>query len=465
MKNKNRPFFYEKKKTPVRNVILTAVISTAFLLYIGLQSPRIRQVIAQPLFAAGSFIVNTARDFFEATRMYREPAAKPQTYEPLELPDEQVLFAESLESLSVITQADPLADLRQTPTVSDYSKVAEWEYLDPNLNYAISSGERNSAAESQIALVPPVFERSDLCNDGPAILSAVLRYWGEPENQYHIAEMIHPNSFDPSVSFTDMQDYIDKNFSGYKTIIRMNGDKDILTALLEDGIPVILRIRYRLPYAFWLHDDRTAGKYIMIHGYNGSTDKFTYQDTYKSNTLEITSEELMAEWYPYQRTYMVLYPESSDEIVRDALSENYFEELNRQKAEAKFRTDSEMLPENSSAQFNYAVILHRLGDEKGSWDFFQKAVSLSLPQRFVSDQPEILETALALGYADEIDSLIDPLLRRNAYDEILLVYRGWAAILRGDLKKGGEAFEKAEKINPNNGKVRYAVKYKETMIQ
>ena len=54
--------------------------------------------------------------------------------------------------------------------------------------------------------------------------------------------------------------------------------------------------------------------------------------------------------------------------------------------------------------------------------------------------------------------------QRNAHDEILTLYRGWAAILRGDIQMGTELFKKAEKINPGNELVIYALKYRETMI-
>ena len=464
MKNKNRPFFYEKKNHTFRNVLLTFFVILICGLFLGMQIPRVRQIISGPLFAAGSFAVNTAKDFFDATRRYKEPAQKPQTYTPLDLPDKQVLFAENLESLAEITQADPLADLRQTPTVSEYSKVAEWEYLDPNLNYAIRSGNTVLPEDTRIRLIPPVFEHADLNNDGAAILSALLRYWGEVENQYRIAGMIHPNSFDPVISFADLMGYIEDNYPDYSAILRINGDKDILTALLRQDIPVLIRIRHRSPFSYWLNDDRITGRYLIICGYNSSTDTFSYQDSFKGNTLEISAEALMADWYPWQRKYLVLYPSAKDDSVREALSENYFTELNNQKAEAKFRTDSEMLPENPFAQLNYAMVLKMIGDEKGAWDYFQKAIDLTLPQRFIGEHPEILSTALDLGYADEIDSLTVPLLRRNSYDEELLVYRGWAAILRGDMKKGSEFFGSAERINPNNETVRYAVKYIQTML-
>ena len=464
MKNKNRPFFYEKKSHTFRNILLAFFVITVFGLLLGMQIPRVRQIIAEPLFAAGSFVSNTAKDFFDATRRYKEAARKPQVYDPLELPDKQVLFAESLESLSEITQADPLADLRVTPTVSEYGKVAEWEYLDPNLNYAVRSGNNSLPAGTRIRLIPPVFEHADLNNDGAAILSALLRYRGIIENQYRIAGRIHPNSYDPVISFTDIQGFIEDNYPDYSALLRINGDKDILTSLLRQDIPVLIRIRCRAPYSFWLHDDRITGKYVIIFGYDSDTDTFFYQDTFKSNSLEISADVLMADWYPYQRKYFVLYPAEQDDIVREALAENYFEELNDQKAEAKFRTDSEMLPEDPFAQFNYGTVLKEIGDEKGALDYFQKAADLSLPQRFIGEHTEMLETLLGLGYADDMDSLIDPLLRRNPYDEELLVYRGWAAILRGDIKKGSECFRSAQRINPNNETVRYAVKYIETMF-
>lgn len=465
MKNKNRPFFYEKKKTPFRIRFLAALLAVGFLLFMGLQAPRVRQVIAQPLFAAASFTVNTAKDFFAATRMYHEPEQARQTYTPLELPDEQVLFAESLESLSIVTQADPLADLRLTPTESEYGKVAEWEYLDPNLNYAIRSNGAVIEDDVQIDLLAPVFERADVNNNGAAILSALMRYWKEAENQYRIAEMIHPDALDPVISPADIQSFVEEAYPGFNVITRINGDSSTLTALLRQNIPPLIQIRYRTPYSYWLHDDREACQYILILGYNSQSGTFTYQDSYTGKSNQIPEADLLAAWYPFQRIYMAIYPMDLDESVQEALSENYYEELNNQNAELKFRTDSEMLPENPYAQYNYGYILHRIGDEHGAWEYFSRALSLSLPQRYISCRPEIFETAMELGYADDIDELAAPLLRRNSHDEILTLYRGWAALLRGDTKDGAKLIEKAEKINPNNEKVRYAVKYIETMIQ
>ena len=161
---------------------------------------------------------------------------------------------------------------------------------------------------------------------------------------------------------------------------------------------------------------------------------------------------------------MIVYPTEKDEEVREALTENYFEELNIQRALTKFKTDSEMLPDNAYAQYNLGAALHKYGDENGAWDSFQTALDNSLPQRFINYRSEILETALMLGYADEIITLTEDQYKRNSHDEILALYRGWAAILQGNIERGSELFNKAVKINPNSDLVLYAIKYRETMI-
>ena len=465
MKNKYKPFFYENKKTSFRKIFLIVLICVAVFLFYGFQIPSIRQVIAEPLYAAWSFTFNSLRDFLNATRMYHEQPAPVQTYTPLEFPDRDVLFAESLESLSGITQEDPLADLRQTPTPSAYARVAEWEYLDPNLNYSVNTSETESKVDDTIRLIPPVFEHADLFNDGAAILSADLRYWGEVENQYQIAEYIHPDSGDPVIHFSDLEKYIQDKYPGYTAFSRINGNKETLIALLQKEVPVILGIRSRFPYQFWIHDDRVFCRYILIHGYDSSSDSFIYSDSSKSNTESITTDELMAEWYPFQRRFLMVYPNDRDENIREALSENYFEELNFQQAGAKFRTDSELLTDNPFSLYNYGVILYKAGDYNGSLDYFRTALELSLPQRYISYQTEILDTLVRLGYADELSELVNDLLIKNSHDDTLTVYSGWASVLRGDIKEGSRLFEKAGKINPQNETVRYALKYVETMIQ
>lgn len=464
MKNKNRPFFYEKKKASFGKILLTVLAVLFVATLAGYQIPGIRQRIAEPLFSSGSFLLNGAKVLFNKTRMYREPEKKKQTYDPIELPDKEVLFAESLENLSALSQEDPLADLRQTPTPSEYSRVAAWEYLDPNLNYAVNSNGQPLDDTVNVQLIPPVFEHRDLFNDGPAILSACLRYWGFVANQYEIAHIIHPKSTDPDVSFDDLYKYVTENIPNYLVLTRVNGDKDSVVGLLQSGIPVILRVQQKSIYSYWINDDHLQCRYIMLLGYDSGKSVFNYQDTATGNTLEIAESELLSEWYPYQREYMIIYPEEKDTEVREVLSENYFEELNLQRALVKYRTDSELLPNNPYAQYNYGVMLHLDGDNNGAWELFETAEKLSLPQRFFTYQADMLQTALELGYGDDLEELTDDLLDKNPDDEVLTVYRGWAEVLRKDYIKGEEFFNEANKINPNSDTVIYALKYKDTML-
>ncbi len=465
MKNKNKPFFYEKKKASFRKILLILVICIGAILFYGFQIPSVRQIISEPLYAVWSFSLNTIKDFFKATRMYHEEPKPLQAYTPPELPSKEVLFAESLENLSEIPQADPLADLRQTPTPSGYARVAEWEYLDPNLNYDISSTESISGEETIVRLIPPVFEHADLFNDGAAILSADLRYWGKVENQYRVAETVHPDPADPVIQFSDLKNYVLDTYPDYSVITRTNGNKDILISVLKTDIPVIIRIQSQFPYRFWLKDDRAACKYILVHGYDSNEDNFYYSDAENSNTEEISADELLSAWYPFQRTYMLVFPNDRDENIQEALSENYYEELNLQQSTAKFRTDSEFLENNAFSQYNYGVMLFEAGNYEESYVYFRKAVDLSLPQRYLGWQTEMLDTLLRLGYADELSELIAELLNRNPHDETLTVYSGWAELLRGNTEEGRKLFSKAGKINPYNDTVRYALKYTETMIQ
>jgi len=122
------------------------------------------------------------------------------------------------------------------------------------------------------------------------------------------------------------------------------------------------------------------------------------------------------------------------------------------------------LPDNAFAQYNTGALLHQYGDNGGAWEFFQKSLEISIPQRFVIYKQEILQTALELGYADDLESLLEYPLSRNSHDEMLTLYRGWSSILRGENKKGAEYFEKAGHINPNNNNVIYALKYKDIML-
>ncbi len=467
MKNKYKPFFYEEKKTPFGTILLVILILAVLALLWAYHVPRFRQVLADPFYSTFSLIKNSARDFFDATRMGEEETVKPQSYPVPELPDEEVLFAEDLSGIAGASSDDPLAALRVTQTVvSEYENVAQWEYLDPSLNYQFSSSDTAEEESEHIELIPPVFERADLFNGAAAILSADLRFWGETENQYQIADVIHPSSTDPSVSFSDLNLYLTDTYpEQYTAIERINGDADTLTALLRKGVPVIIRILDQKPYYSWLHDDRLSERYLLVYGYDEAADAFICQDTNTPGAHSFLSSDLLAAWYPFQRAYIVVYPQEMENDVLEALSENFYEELNLQRAETKARTDSEMLPENAYAQYNLAEILQREEDYAGAWEYYQSAIENGLPDRYFYYRPGVFNALLHLGYADDMEALLEKPLRRNGGDDILLVYRGWADILREDYKNAASDINKAAKINPRNEIVQYALKYLETMVE
>lgn len=467
MRNKNKPFFYEEKKTPFGTILLAVLIFAALALLWAYHVPTIRQVLSDPMYSAGSLIKNSAKDFFDASRMGEKETAVPQTYPVPELPDRQVLFAEDLSGLSDQNSDDPLAELRMTQTPSsEYENVAEWEYLDTSLNYKFNQSDDTNEEAEHIELIPPVFERADLFNGAAAILSADLRFWGETENQYQIADVIHPTRTDPSVAFSDMNRYLTNTYPDkYAAIERVNGSADTLTALLRKGIPVIIQILDQTPYLSWRNDDRLCERYLLVYGYNAETDSFLCQDTETPGPHSFLSADLLAAWYPFQRTYIVVYPQNMEADVLEALFEDFYEELNLQRAETKSRTDSEMLPENPYAQYFLAEILQREEDYSGAWELYQRAVEIGLPNRYFYYRTGIFNTLLHLGYADDMDALLELPLRRNGSDDILLVYRGWADILREDYNKAASVLNQAEKINPGNEMVQYALKYLETMVE
>ncbi len=467
MRNKNKPFFYEEKKTSFGTILPVILILAVLALLWAYQVPTIRQVLSDPIYSTVSLMKNSAKDFLDATRMGEEETVKPQTYPVPELPDRQVLFAEDLSGLSEQNDDDPLADLRmaQTPS-SEYENVAEWEYLDTTLNYKFNQSDDTEEEAEHIALIPPVFERADLFNGAAAILSADLRYWGETENQYQIANVIHPTRTDPSVTFSDMNRYLTVTYPDkYAAIERINGSAETLTALLRKGIPVIIQILDQTPYPSWRNDDRLCERYLLVYGYDSESDSFLCQDTNTPGSHSFLSADLLAAWYPFQRTYIVVYPQDMETDVLDALSEDFYEELNLQRAETKSRTDSEMLPDNPYAQYFLAEILQREEDYAGALELYQRAVENGLPDRYFYYRTGVFNTLLHLGYADDMDSLLEQPLRRNSGDDILLVYRGWADILREDYNKASSVLNQAAKINPGNETVQYALKYLETMVE
>ncbi len=449
MRNKNRPFFYQEKKTIWPKILLLIIGIVIFTIW-GIRVPRIRQLFGWRLMDVRSYgkslfiPINTPDPL-----QFRIPTI----YPTVDMPPEEVIFAENLEDINIEPEE----------TNANRSSVVT---LTPGITWIIKTQRPPSdsktpveAEGSKALLIPPVFEHQDFQNDGPAVLSAAIRFFGKTESQYLIADKIKPDYFDPNVSFDEMEVYLRENYPGFASQIRINGDTDILEHLISAGYPVIIRIETIKSFPAWVGDDLKDSRYILVTGFDKADNRFIYQDPFMGDQLDESYEQIMKNWYAYQRTYMVIHPETDKPTIQRILDDQWDRDYNLESALEKFRKDADMLPQNVYTWLNIAAILVRNEQYEEAWNIFRSIQNLSIPQRYFLYQPSLYSAAFHTGNADELSTFADFSLKINSHSEEAWLWKGWAMLLRNQEEEAARCFQKALSIKSDYHEALYAIEF------
>jgi hypothetical protein len=167
---------------------------------------------------------------------------------------------------------------------------------------------------AQANLDAPPFEGQDWNNCGPVSLSMYLNYFGWEGDQYDIADKVKPLRADRNVNIEELVDYVYQNVWWLKGIYRVGGDIDLLRALIHAGFPVLVEESMKMEEEYWFNDDRWAGHYLLLTGYDDVRQVFTTQDSFIGPNRSVSYAELDANWQAFNRVYMLLYPLEQEDI-------------------------------------------------------------------------------------------------------------------------------------------------------
>ena len=136
-----------------------------------------------------------------------------------------------------------------------------------------------------IALPPPSWEKQTINNCGPASLSMYLRYYGWEGDQSVISEIIKPLPQDRNVNIEEMAYYARTRAGWLNTEYRVGGDIEMMKAFLAEGIPVLIEEGFIMEESGWPNDDRWAGHYLLLTGYDDGSQSFIAHDSFRGPSL------------------------------------------------------------------------------------------------------------------------------------------------------------------------------------
>lgn len=277
-------------------------------------------------------------------------------------------------------------------------------------------------------------------NCAPSTLGMALSYYDRTEAQAEIAPFLKPDPNDKNVSPPELAAFAET--IGFQAHVGVGGDIDLLKQLVAAGFPVIVE--------FWLElePDDGMGHYRVLFGYDDRSQTFLAHDSYVGPNVTASYTDLDSAWQVFNRTYVVVYPETSREAVDSILTasnrgrEMWLQAL--QTAQAELSQDEN----NAFAWFNLGTSALQLGDARQAAQAFDWAHQIGLPWRMLWYQFGPFEAYLAQGRYQDVIALAGANLE-NASVEEWHYWRGRAREMTGDLAGARSDYSAAIELNAN----------------
>ncbi len=366
--------------------------------------------------------------------------------------------------VSAVPTANPSSGALNTPQVTATSigmtaTGADTAPIKPTSQATYQPTPRPTAIPQNVILDSPPYEKQDINNCGPATLAMYLRYYGWKGDQFSISDVIKPIAQDRNVNVEEL-DYYTKNYAGWlQTIYRVGGDLDLLKRLLAAGVPVMIEETFHFDENFWPNDDRWAGHYLLMNGYDEQNRKFLGQDSFSGENQWFDYDLIDRQWQAFNRVYILVYLPDQEATIQAILADNWDVDKNRQNALEIAKQETESDPQNVYAWFNLGSNYVYFDENNFATQAYDKAREIGWPQRMLRYQ---FGPFLAYFHAlrtEELMSLVEYALERTPNSEEALLWQGWGLYRMGDKEKAIESFQAALQAHPNYLDAQYALDY------
>lgn len=300
-------------------------------------------------------------------------------------------------------------------------------------------------------------------NCGPATLTMALSYFGYQDDQNRAASWLKPNGEDKNVSPWQMVSFVNNHVPEIPvySMIRYGGTLDTLRTLVANNFPVIIEEGYDPERA----NQGWMGHYLLIIGYDDTTQTFMTHDSYDGESLNYSYEHIAHHWQHFNYTYMPLYLQNREAELLELLGDDADPLTNIVNA-------YNIALEEATADGIDAFAFHNLGSnlvmlarDYGQEDLWTQAVvafdnarNLGLPWRMLWYQFGMYEAYNATGDFQTTIDLAQSKLNDGGgqYVEETFYYAGIAREGLGETQRALNNYNEALNFNPNFAPAREA---------
>jgi hypothetical protein len=302
-------------------------------------------------------------------------------------------------------------------------------------------------------------EFQDMNNCGPASLSMYLHYYGWQGDQFDVFDFTKTERADRNVNIEEMDYFVRMNAGWLTTQFRVGGTIDLLKKFIANGIPVLTETSFSFDESYYSNDDRWAGHYQYLIGYDDSIQSFTIQDSYYGPDQVKTYQDFKDEWQSFNYVFMLIYLPTQADLVTEILGDYNTMEASRNIATNIALKEIEQDPEDIFAWFNLATNQTYFEEYATAADTYDHARSLGLPQRMFRYQFGPFLAYYHSGRTEDLLDLLDYALQVTPNSEEALLWKGWAEYRLGNNQAAVNAFLEAYKNNSKSTDVLYALDY------
>lgn len=309
------------------------------------------------------------------------------------------------------------------------------------------------------SLPAPAYEKQDINNCGPATLAMYLHFYGWDGDQFAIDTVVKPLRDDRNVNVEELA-YFTHTHAGWLNLeYRVGGTVDRLKRILAAGIPVMIEEAFPLDESYWPNDDRWAGHYLLLTGYDEERQAFISQDSYYGADRPAPYTELDQRWKAYNRVYILVYRPEQEGTVKDLLGADWDPDANRQAALEAAQAETKANPKDAFSWFNVGTNLVYFERYTEAAQAYDTARDLGLPQRMLRYQFGPFIAYFHSGRTQDLLDLVKYALQRTPNSEEALLWYGWTLYREGNTNGAVEQFRKALKANPTYQDAQYALNY------
>ena len=156
--------------------------------------------------------------------------------------------------------------------------------------------------------------------------------------------MVKPIPEDRNVNVEELAYFARTKVGWLNFEYRVGGTTDLLRKFLAAGVPVMIEETFIMAESYWPNDDRWAGHYLLVTGYDDSLGVFTAQDSFVGPNLRVSYQDLDHNWQSFNRVYIMVYRPDQEETVKSILGADWDRDTNRPNARATPQRKPEATP-------------------------------------------------------------------------------------------------------------------------